>query len=60
MPVLVGGPPTISLMGVAMHLLGPLAKALGKTKAAMLVLLVVLPAALAGLGDWYGWRRCEG
>jgi Domain of unknown function (DUF6531) len=32
-PVLIGGPPTISLMSVAMHFVGPLAKALGKTKA---------------------------
>jgi len=30
-PVLIGGPPTISLMSMAMHLVGPLMKALGKT-----------------------------
>lgn len=30
-PVLIGGPPTISLMSMAMHLIGPIAKAIGKT-----------------------------
>jgi RHS repeat-associated protein len=30
-PVLIGGPPTISLMSLAMNLIGPVMKALGKT-----------------------------